>query len=227
MKKIFVYVWISLVLVSCSNNMATPDPQVEAMAATAEAQENAVATALAGTQAAVDALPTPTITPTPGVLPLAEAILDFGEINDMYPNWSSELLNNTETVRAEGRCGKDCISLAWNGADGRMLEILLINYPNRGEAATFFTYLQDIGEAGGLPQPEIPEIFVALPENAWVLDKTSQGGGYAMHFRSSSVVCVLTLSLPSMSADQAMLFLGMYAEQQIHKLQASGYWMDS
>lgn len=192
----------------------TPTPD---FSATDTANQIATAIAAKATEVAIAALYTPT--PTPGIASLQDVILTSAEANELANRWSNSPADDTVNVSPE-YCTVECISWIWEGGTngGSTLQITLIRADSRDEASTLFSTLKAIAVTDTTPAVLLPEL-VNLPADTFAINVGSEEvPAFKVTSRNTSFVVEIEISMPDLSEDENLLFLGLYADRQIQKL---------
>jgi hypothetical protein len=223
MKARLFFLLLTLLLVGCSNistGNTTPAPD---FAATDAASQIGTVIAERATEAAIEALHTPT--PTPGEAALRDLILSSDEANALANRWSDSPADDSLNIQP-GYCGVECISLIWEGgADGNStLDITLVKAGSRDEAVTLFNSYKVGYVTEATPEIPLPDL-VNLPEGSFVFEGLSRRGApiWGLATRQSSIVIIIALNMPDLSEDENIIFLSLFADKQIQKLIAAGH----
>ncbi len=212
------------VLTAC--NVVGQPPAVDLAATqTREAISAQVATVVAGTATAFagQTAVASTVTPTPGILPIILAVLSGDELNEVFNNW---VPLPTEAIRStsEALCLEDCISSTWIGNDQvSHLQIQIFVIPSRDDAVTLLGEIRNSLGRASLREIPIPEIST-LPAEAWIVESSSKPGErYTVYFRQGRAIVIMGMDMVGFDENQNVLFLSLFAERQLAKLDASGY----
>jgi len=203
---------------SAGSGNATPTPD---FVATDTANQIGTAIAVRATEAALEALLTPT--PTPGQTSLQDLILTSVEANALANRWSDSPADDTANIQS-AYCGVECISLMWEGGTNgdSTLHITLVRAGSRDEAVTLFNSYK----TGYVTEPEIPlPELVSLPEGSFVFEGLSRKNSpiLGLMARQGSVIVIIAINMPDLSEDENIIFLSLFAERQIQKLIAAGH----
>jgi hypothetical protein len=210
---------LALVLSACSLVGQVPtQSQVEM-----QTQQAEIATRVKGTQNAAADLTrvAPTLTPTPGTLPISDVLLNSEELNQVVNDWPEapvEQLNLSE----EELCVSDCSGQIWRSTDDRSrMVIILYETSHRDQAVTLLQELRQADAESGYEELPIPSIS-NLPPETWII-LNSDLGEFVLRTRQGKAMIEIHLLVSHLDQDQNLIFLGLYAERQVEKLKISGF----
>ena len=206
-------------LAACSAAQAERD-----LAATEQAQMTRIAEAVqaTGTAMAGKTLAAPTSTPIPIKKTLDEALLDGTAMNVLLGIWPLEP-SQSMVPSSNPLCLMTCAQDLWVSTDGKAtLQISLFEKDNRDQVVTELRDIKSSQEILGVKELELPD-YTQLPTDTWIQDNGSTGSRYTMHTRKGSVLIILTIFLPQYDQEQNVLFLTLYADQQIKMLETAGW----
>jgi hypothetical protein len=216
MKRILFLLLVSLILIGCgpAATPAPPTPDVGPIL-TQQALSNEISTMVAGTEEAVVQLtlsaPPPTNTPRPARV--FEMLLNAEELNELKDMWAVDPI----TKRAEyyeNLCVGECVAYEWASRDlESWIRIALYSFDDYDIAYSRTRAFQFTQTGTAIDIPEI----VSLPFGAWIFG-WEPGSGYALHARRGKLFTVVTINLPDLDQDQNTLFLALYGERQIQKI---------
>lgn len=218
MKRLIPAILIVL-LAACSTAQAERD-----LAATEQAQMTRIAEAVQATRAAMaeKTLAAPTITPSPTKRTLDDSLLDGNAMNVLLGIWPLEPAQSM-VPSSSPLCLMTCAQELWISTDGKAtLQISLFEMGNRDQVVTELRDIKTSQEILGVKELDIPD-YAQLPSDTWMQDNGSTGSRYTVHTRRGSVLIILTIYLPQYEQDQNLLFLTLFADQQIRTLEANGW----
>jgi hypothetical protein len=167
--------------------------------------------------------PTLTPVPTPVELTLQEAMLTTEQLNSLVPRWIEPPAIDNTALEEALLCIHDCVSARWASTDGAStLTIQIVALDNRDEAFIYFHNVKEVETQPG--NVELPLLeAIRLPADTFIWDGTALGLGYQIYLRQAQAVTIIRVFMPDQTLEQHVLFLSLWAEQQVNQLAAGGF----
>ncbi len=221
-KTIFALLPLSVLILAGCSLIGLDSGLAPAELATQHAREDKVATLVQGTLEAGEqqTQTAPTPSPTPGTLPIAEALLDTEAIKSLMETWPEEPGDPLD-LSDEPLCIEACAGLIWQaGSIQSRLAVRLYETTGRDHAVTLLQELRRAdGEAGH--EERDPPAIASLPPETWIV--LDADGEYLLRTRRGKAIVEISLLVPQLEEEQNVLLLSLYAEQQLEKLKLAGF----